>query len=88
MDKGKVWDLEESLLLFSNHNRLGNKWSMIAENMKGRTDNCVKNHFYGLIRKGVKRANQYLDIHRKKTKHPTRMTINENQVKKVLGILE
>ena len=87
MDKDKVWDLSENLELLSHHNRVGNKWSAISEKMKGRTDNCIKNHFYALIRKGLRRTNQYLEIHKKKTKVPMKL-IKQDQVFKVLSVLE
>lgn len=35
----------------------GNKWSIIAEGLKGRSDNLVKNFFYAFIRKGITKIN-------------------------------
>ena len=39
------------------HRIHGNKWSIIADNLKGRSDNIVKNFFYAFIRKGITKIN-------------------------------
>lgn len=39
------------------HQIHGNKWSIIAESLKGRSDNIVKNFFYAFIRKGITKIN-------------------------------
>ena len=36
----------------------GNKWSKIAENIPGRTENSIKNCFYSLIRKNLRKYNR------------------------------
>ena len=38
--------------------KYGNKWSIIARNLKGRSDNATKNHFYSIIRKNLRRCNK------------------------------
>lgn len=39
---------------------LGNRWSLIASMMQGRTDNSVKNKFYSALRKGMRKINKYI----------------------------
>lgn len=34
-----------------------NEWK-VKRNLKLRSDNCIKNHFYSRLRKGLKRMNQ------------------------------
>jgi len=40
------WTEEEEKLLVELHEALGNKWTLIASKLKGRTENQVKNKFY------------------------------------------
>jgi len=52
------WSPEEKSRLFSFHKIFGNKWSKIAENIPGRTENSIKNCFYSLIRKNLRKYNR------------------------------
>ncbi|OMJ82142.1 hypothetical protein SteCoe_17216 [Stentor coeruleus] len=45
------WSLEEEIVLFSIHAKLGNKWAEISNYLTGRTDNAIKNQFYSTLRK-------------------------------------
>ena len=50
------WDACELRKLLDLYRTHGNKWKVIAGHFKGRTDNSVKNRFFGLIRKGLRIA--------------------------------
>lgn len=45
------WSIQEEITLFTTHSKLGNKWAEISNYLPGRTDNCIKNHFYSTLRK-------------------------------------
>ena len=52
------WTAKEEKILFDLHKIHGNKWSVIAAELKGRTDNSTKNHFYSIVRKNLRRFNK------------------------------
>ena len=55
VNKGK-WNPKDMECLFEAYQHYGNRWRKIAENFEGRTDNCVKNQFFSLIRKALRTA--------------------------------
>lgn len=52
------WTAEEKSRLFWLHKTFGNRWSKISESMPGRTENSIKNCFYSLIRKNLRKYNR------------------------------
>ena len=69
------WTHEEELVLYKLHDEIGNKWAQIAVHMHGRTDNCVKNHFYSKLRKALRKLNKAIHSHFKKEYREIRMTV-------------
>ena len=49
------WSVKEEQTLFACQSELGNKWSEIAKYLPGRTDNSIKNHFYSMLRKFIRK---------------------------------
>lgn len=57
--KNEKWEkFEEEELLFL-YEKLGPKWKKISDNLIGRSDNCIKNKFFSLIRKGLRNLLKY-----------------------------
>lgn len=50
------WSHEDNLKLFELHKKLGSKWKEIAAHFKKRTDNGIKNQFFSIIRKSLRKA--------------------------------
>lgn len=45
-------------MLFAMQDEVGNKWALISSKLPGRSDNCVKNHFYSKLRKSLRSINK------------------------------
>jgi myb proto-oncogene protein len=54
------WTIDEERKIFEAHKVYGNKWKMIAKQLNSRTDNSIKNHFYSILRKGLRRINKMM----------------------------
>ncbi|OMJ75736.1 hypothetical protein SteCoe_25074 [Stentor coeruleus] len=55
----KAWKKSEEKRLVELFKVLGKKWTKISSYFDGRSSNSVKNHFYALIRKNIRRYNKY-----------------------------
>ncbi|MCD7446290.1 hypothetical protein HAX54_000100 [Datura stramonium] len=51
------YSLEEEQLIIKLHEELGNRWSVIAAKLEGRSDNDVKNHWHAHLKKRVRSTN-------------------------------
>lgn len=56
------WTEAESKQLFKLHRQFGSHWKEIAGHFPGRTDNFLKNQFFSLIRRSLRRIAKYLKI--------------------------
>ena len=54
INKG-VWSEKEENILFSTQLKIGNKWSVLAKLLPGRSENDIKNHFYSKLRKYIRK---------------------------------
>lgn len=48
------WSEHEEEVLLRLHQRKGGKWTEIAKFLPGRSENCIKNHYYSTLRKNKK----------------------------------
>lgn len=56
----REWTREEEDIMFEEHRKYGNKWTLLVEKLVGRSDNAIKNHFYSTIRKSLRRITKFL----------------------------
>ena len=63
---------------------MGNRWAAIARCIEGRTDNCVKNHFYSQFRKAIRVVNELIKLYYKKSTN----TIRPNIIRKIVEVIE
>jgi hypothetical protein len=57
-----AWSEEEEKAMFEAHQVHGNRWTEIAKIFAGRTDNDIKNHFYSMLRRSLRRVNKLLGM--------------------------
>lgn len=50
------WSVEDNKLLFNLHKTYKSHWKKIAEQFNGRTDNSIKNQFFSVVRKALRKA--------------------------------
>ena len=50
------WQSEDNRRLLSSHEKSGSRWKIIARQFPRRTDNSVKNQFFSLVRKSLRKA--------------------------------
>ena len=53
------WSNDDNRKLFDLHKKLGSKWKEIAACFTQRTDNGIKNQFFSIIRKSLRKACKY-----------------------------
>ena len=58
--KAEEWSEKDDKKLFKLHDQLGNSWVRITKEFRGRSDNSVKNRFYSILRKAVRRINKFI----------------------------
>ena len=81
--KREEWNEKDQQKLLELYPTLKNKWLLIAEHFTGRTDNCIKNKFFSLIRKALRNS-----LKLRSRKERTCSTALINSIKpKVLGDL-
>ena len=51
--RSRAWSKEEDRIILSSLEKFGTKWNQIADLLPGRTDNAVKCHFHGTLRRRV-----------------------------------
>jgi hypothetical protein len=56
------WTDQEAKRLFELHKLHGSTWKTISKEFEGRTDNFLKNQFFSLIRRSLRRIIRFLEI--------------------------
>ena len=54
-----AWNSNEEFIFTEAHKIYGNKWAEISKYIPGRPDNTIKNHFYSIIRKLIKKIKNF-----------------------------
>jgi len=72
---------EEEIQIYEGHIKYGNKWAEIAQLLKGRTDNYVKNYFYSTLRRQIRKIYRYLKKAVRKERHELSIDYIRNLLK-------
>lgn len=56
--KNTSWTVEEEDLLFRCYREMGTKWTLIAKIIPSKSENSLKNKFYGALRKTLRKINR------------------------------
>ena len=56
------WTCEDNMKLFELHKNMGSKWKEISGQFDRRTDNGIKNQFFSIIRKSLRKACKYCGL--------------------------
>ena len=56
------WSTEDNIKLFDLHKKYGSHWKEIAAQFEKRTDNGIKNQFFSIIRKSLRKACKFCGL--------------------------
>ena len=85
INKG-VWSEKEENILFSTQLKIGNKWSVLAKLLPGRSENDIKNHFYSKLRKYIRKICK--DLHKSKLLESKGINSNLYSANKVYSLIQ
>ncbi|XP_054787788.1 transcription factor LAF1-like [Prosopis cineraria] len=67
--KRGMFSKQEEETILTLHHMLGNKWSQIAQQLPGRTDNEIKNHWHSYLKKKVAKSEEIKSQNNKQMQH-------------------
>jgi hypothetical protein len=81
-----IWSEKEENILFSTQLKIGNKWSVLAKLLPGRSENDIKNHFYSKLRKYIRKICK--DLHKSKLLESKGINSNLYSANKVYSLIQ